>query len=262
VLSERMQGLQRSPPWGGDGVIDCMPSDSVSPTAPSEPRLTAIIPAWQEAATIAATVRSVRAAGFDEIIVVDGGSADATVELARAAGADRVLSVAPGRASQQNAGADLATGDVLCFLHADCRPDSRSGAALRKAFGHPEVCAASFVQRIDAPGWAYRWLEWGNLRRVLWWRMGYGDQGLCVRRTTFEVVGRFPPWPLMEDVALSLRLRGQGRWVVLSPPLVVSARRWERRGIVRQTLTNWLIVGLFACGVSPERLARLYRHVR
>lgn len=225
-------------------------------------RLSAIIPTWQEAATISTTIQAVRTAGFDEIIVVDGGSSDATVSQARAAGADRVLIVAPGRAVQQNAGAAIATGNVLCFLHADCLPDPHSGTALRDAFAAPEVSAASFVQRIDAPGWTYRLLEWGNLRRVLWWRMAYGDQGICVRRTVFEAVGQFPIWPLMEDVELSRRLRGQGRCVVLSPPLTVSPRRWQRRGIVRQTLTNWLLITLFACGVAPDRLVQLYRHVR
>jgi rSAM/selenodomain-associated transferase 2 len=223
-------------------------------------RLSAIIPALNEGPNIAAAITSARTAGVTEVIVVDGGSSDDTV--ANAAAADVVLSSPAGRAVQQNAGADAATGDVLWFLHADCRPHSDSGAAMRAALTDPKNIGGCFVQHIDACGFAYRLLEWGNRQRAQWWRMAYGDQGIFLRHDVFDAVGRFPEWPLMEDVELMRRLRGRGEFVLLFPPLTVSARRWQRRGIIRQTLLNWWLLRRFYRGEPPESLARYYRAIR
>lgn len=239
--------------------------------------ISVIIPTLNEAACIAETIKACRLADFDEIIVVDGGSQDDTI--AQASAADRVLTwpVQPqplsrsplaenlsglGRAVQQNWGALHSRGEILCFLHADCRPAPDSAAAIRSALTDPACLGGCFVQRIEAEGWPYRWLEAGNLRRVLWFGWAYGDQGLFIRRRFFEAVGGFPPWPLMEELELMRRLRGQGRWVVLREPLTISARRWKQRGIIRQTLRNWTLLALFAAGVSPHRLARSYPPIR
>ncbi|MDZ4686954.1 MAG: TIGR04283 family arsenosugar biosynthesis glycosyltransferase [Planctomycetaceae bacterium] len=223
-------------------------------------RLTAVIPTLNEAPHIAGAIASARTAEFDEIIVVDGGSTDDTV--ARASAADIVLSSPPSRATQQNLGAAAATGDVLCFLHADCRPHPDSGRAIRAALADETIIGGCFAQHIDALGWRYRLLEWGNRQRVLWRQMAYGDQGIFLCRDAFDTVGRFPDWPLMEDVELMRRLRGRGRFVVLPTPLTVSARRWQKRGVVRQTLLNWSLLWRFYRGASPEELARHYRAVR
>lgn len=235
----------------------CYMDDTLSPV-----RLSAIIPTWNEAVNIAGTVAAIRSAGFDEIVVVDGGSQDETVAMAEATGADHIIVSAPGRGHQQNRGAEVATGDVFCFLHADCVPHIDSGRRLRQEFADLSVSAACFIQQIDAEGWAYRLLEWGNLCRVLWWGSAYGDQGLCIRRKVFERLGGFPEWRLMEDVELCRRLRGQGRFRVLDVPLKVSARRWQKRGIIRQTLINWTLLTLFHLGVPPDDLARFYQHIR
>lgn len=223
-------------------------------------RLSVIIPALNEGPNIAATIASARVAGFDEIIIVDGGSTDDTV--ANAMIANVVLTSPSGRAIQQNRGAAAATGDVLCFLHADCRLHFDSGRMIRDVLRDEHVIGGCFRQRIDATGWKYRLLEWGNQQRVLWRQMAYGDQGIFLRRNVFDAVGRFPEWPLMEDVELMRRLRGRGRFVMLSAPLTVSARRWQKRGVVRQTLQNWSLLWRFYHGASPEELARSYRHVR
>jgi rSAM/selenodomain-associated transferase 2 len=223
-------------------------------------RLSAVIPALNEGPQIAAAVATARDAGFDEVLVVDGGSTDDTV--AQAAAADRVLLSEPGRAVQQNRGATQATGDVLCFLHADCRPHPDSGRAIRAALEDRRAIGGCFAQRIDDDSWPYRLLEWGNRQRVVWLRRAYGDQGIFVRRDVFERVGGFPEWRLMEDVELSRQLHRQGRFVVLPPRLTVSARRWQQRGIVRQTLHNWSLLLRYSCGTSPEVLAESYRAVR
>ena len=227
---------------------------------PSTLSVSVIIPTLNEAPRIAELIASTRQVGECEIIVVDGGSTDGTLE--RASSADIVLSSEPGRAKQQNAGAMASHGDALLFLHADCQLPTGAFDAIRAAMQDERTVGGCFQQRIAADGWAYRWLERGNAERVRWLGMAYGDQGIFVRRRVFEELGRFADVRLMEDVLLMKRLRRAGRFVLLDERLSVSARRWQRHGIVRQTLRNWLLLTLAMCGVSPNRLARFYSHAR
>lgn len=222
--------------------------------------ISVIIPTLNEAGRIAELITSTRQVGECEIIVIDGGSTDGTRE--RAASADIVLSSEPGRAKQQNAGAVASRGDVLLFLHADCQLPAGAFEAIRTAMQDERTVGGCFQQQIEADGWAYRWLERGNTGRVRWLGMAYGDQGIFVRRCVFEGLGRFADVKLMEDVLLMKRLGRAGRFVLLDERLSVSARRWQRHGIVRQTLRNWLFLALAMCGVSPNRLARFYPNTR
>lgn len=223
-------------------------------------RLSVIIPTLDEAERIADLIAHTRSLGECEIVVVDGGSVDGT--LALAAAADRCLTAPRGRARQQNAGAAASRGDVLLFLHADCRIEPGGFAAIRTALLDPETVGGCFRQVIDAPGWAYRLLERGNSCRVRCCRWAYGDQGIFVRRGVFERLGGFPEVGLMEDLWFMKRLKRAGRFRLLDAAIRVSARRWRRHGIVRQTLRNWMLIGLAHCGVSPDRLARFYTHHR
>lgn len=225
-------------------------------------RLSVIIPALREAANIAKAIACAQQLGSPalpvvDVIVVDGGSDDGTPELARQAGAT-VIASPPGRGGQQNRGAQAAAGDVFLFLHADNRLAAAAGEQMAAALADPAVQAGVFWQRIDEPGWGYRLIEYGNALRARWLGTPFGDQGLFVRREAFESCGGFPNVPLLEDVYLARRLRRLGRFALLPGPLQVSGRRWRRRGIVRQTLRNWLILLLAALGVSPQRLTRLY----
>jgi rSAM/selenodomain-associated transferase 2 len=219
-----------------------------------------IIPTLNEASCIAATIANLREQQPLEIIVVNGGSRDGTVELAR--GADQVLSVAPGRAAQMNAGAAAARGDHLLFWHADCKLQAGGLAALGCALRRPNVIAGCFSMRIDAEGVLYRAIDGCATARVRWTGIVYGDQGLFVRRADFVRLGGFPAVRFMEDVLISRRLRREGRVIVLPERIVVSPRRWQRVGIVRQTLRNWTLTGLALAGVSPDRLASHYPAVR
>ena len=227
---------------------------------PSTLSISIIIPTLNEAARIAELITATREVGECEIIVVDGGSTDGT--LARVTSADIVLSSEPGRAKQQNAGAMASHGEVLLFLHADCQLSAGAFEAIRAAMQDERTVGGCFRQRIEAEGWLYRWLERGNAWRVRWLGMAYGDQGIFIRKTVFEQLGRFPDVMLMEDVLLMKRLRRAGCFVLLDERLSVSARRWQRHGIVRQTLRNWLLLILVICGVSPNRLARFYPNTR
>jgi rSAM/selenodomain-associated transferase 2 len=221
-------------------------------------RVSVVVPALNEEPGIAAAVSSARSFGAAEVIVVDGGSQDATCRIAAEAGAE-VLSSLPGRAVQQNAGAVISSGEVLLFLHADCRLPSGGVEQIEAALEDPAVVGGSFRQRIEDRGWLYRWLERGNAWRAGWRQVPYGDQGLFVRRASFEAAGGFPEVPLMDDVMLARSLRRLGRLKLVEGPLEVDARRWQQRGVIRQTLRNWCLLTAWRLGVSPERLAEHYR---
>ncbi|RMG34903.1 MAG: glycosyltransferase [Planctomycetota bacterium] len=217
-----------------------------------------VIPTLNEAARLPVAVSSARAAGCVEVLVADGGSTDATASLAKTL-ACRLIETPRGRGIQQNAAARLAAGEVLLFLHADCRLPREALQQIDEAVHRFGATAGAFRQSIDAPGHLYRALETGNALRVRLFGLAYGDQAIFVRRDLFEAVGGFPEWPLMEDVGLMQRLRrARVRPVLLDGPVVVSARRWQRCGVVRQTLRNWSLLAAYFCGVSPRTLARFY----
>lgn len=221
-------------------------------------RISIVTPAWNEGGRIGRAVRSAIENGALDVIVVDGGSEDHTRAEAADAGAI-VIDSPRGRAKQQNAGAEVARGEVLLFLHADNWLAPGALEQVLAAFADPSVLVAAFRQRIEAAGCAYRLLEWGNAARVRWRAMAYGDQGICIRRATFERCGGFPSVGLMEDVLLMRAVRRLGRPVLLPGPLYVDARRWRRHGVVRQTLRNWSLLAAERCGVAPDRLAGWYR---
>jgi rSAM/selenodomain-associated transferase 2 len=234
------------------------------PPARGALRVSVVIPTWREADRIVATLEALAAQGPDEVIVVDGGSPDGTAD--RAAGAPtrpRVVRSGRGRGAQLRAGAAAASGDLLVFLHADCRLAPGALAALRRyAARHPRVPGGCFRMRITPGGRGIGVVERSaNLRAALI-AMPYGDQAMFARRGAYERVGGFPPWPLMEDVELARRLRRLGRLAVLPDRVVVSARRWERAGVLRQTLRNWRLITLWMLGVPADRLAPRYPTVR
>ena len=219
-----------------------------------------VIPALNEAACLAETIRSVRLENPCEILVVDGGSTDGTCEAAREA--DRVLRGPRGRAAQMNLGAAHASGEVLLFLHADCTLERGALRAAERRLGGRNVAAGCFRMRVTAPSPVYRLIDACATARVRLTGLVYGDQGLFVERRRFERLGGFPPLGFMEDVFLSRMLHRQGRMVVAPKRIFVSPRRWRRQGVVRQTLRNWTLTALAAGGVHPDRLAGFYPVVR
>ncbi len=223
-------------------------------------RLSVIVPALNEGRIIASCIGNIRqACGPDtDIIVVDGGSSDSTPEQAREAGA-RVLSVARGRASQMNAGAAVARGSLLLFLHADTRLPAGAGALVRCALHGDGVAWGRFdVQMVTTSPFLRLVALFMNLRSRLT-GVATGDQAVFVRRECFEQVRGFPVIALMEDIAMSRALRALQWPSCLSARVTISGRRWQRRGTLRTILLMWKLRWLYYRGVSPDRLAQLYR---
>ena len=217
--------------------------------------ITVVIPTLNEEQVIAKSVASAVAAGATAIVVSDGGSRDGTREVAVDAGASRVIQSARGRGVQLNAGAQLAETEFILFLHAD---NELSENALQQICENEKAAWGAFRQRIDSRRLVYRLLEWGNQWRVQWRAVPFGDQGIFVRRTLFEQMNGFAGIPLMEDVELSQRLRRIEKPVLLQGPLTINARRWEKHGVLRQTVKNWSIQYSYARGVSATDLAQKY----
>lgn len=103
---------------------------------------------------------------------------------------------------------------------------------------------------------------WLINRRTRWLRVPLGDQAQFATRETFERLGGFRDWPILEDLDFILRLRRLAGFTLIVEPVTTGARRFVEQGALRTVAINWLIWGLFLCGVSPHRLARLYRHIR
>jgi len=226
----------------------------------SSPTIAVVLPALNEARRIARRLEEHAAAGWArEIIVVDGGSEDDTTDLARAFTGVRVVAAARGRGPQMNAGAALATSDVVLFQHVDVAlpPDAPNHVA--RALGDAGVVAGAFRIRTVADAGRNRLGPLLRLadRRARRTRHPYGDQALFVRRNVFFDVGGFPDQPLMEDVEIARRLWRRGRIVTVDAEVLVSARRFLARPL-RSVVAMHLFPSLYRAGVSPTWLARLY----
>ena len=224
-------------------------------------RTSVVIPTLNEEKNVAACVGAAFGMGVSEVIVADGGSSDRTVNQAERAGA-MVVTARRGRGVQLNAGASIAGGDTLWFIHADCRLDPLALWEMGRALQDPAVIGGAFELKIDRPTPWLKVIEaTANLRSRLFGKP-YGDQAMFVRREIFEQVGGFPDWPLMEDVEMSRRLRRAGKLVIVRSPGVTSARRWLERGVLRTYLTMKVLQVAYYLGASPESLSGLYEKGR
>jgi len=225
-------------------------------------RLAIVVPTLDEEDTVRRYLPAALAAA-DEVVVSDGGSTDRTVEVARSLGA-RVVTGPPGRGVQLNRGALAAIeskADVLLFLHADTTLPPGGAEAVRAAAAQGAPGGAFFL-RFDADLPLQRLGSWLVNLRTRWLRVPLGDQAQWATRETFETLGGFPDWPLLEDVDFMGRLRRLPGFTIVEKPVTTGARRFLELGTVRTVAINWLIWLLFLCGASPHRLARLYRQIR
>ena len=223
-------------------------------------RLSIIIPALNEAAHIESTLRplqAMRGRGV-EVIVVDGGSTDGTRALAMPL-ADKVIEAERGRSRQMNAGAVVATGAALLFLHADSRLPEDGDDAISRALATPDRQWGRFDVAIDGAHFMLPVIAWFMNHRSRLTGIATGDQGIFVSRTAFEQVGRFPDQVLMEDVEFCRRMRKFCAPACLGQAKIITAgRRWEKHGVWRTIWLMWRLRFNYYCGASPESIHRAY----
>jgi len=233
--------------------------------------ISVIIPTLNEEQIIMATLAHTAALGFDELIVVDGGSLDQTPVLVEsyrrrtqspAQSPVRLVTAPCGRARQMNEGAKASGGEILLFLHADTQLPGDAKTMIDTTLADQRMVGGRFDVRFDRPS------MWGAIiSRMMNWRsrlsgIATGDQALFVRRPVFEQMGGVAGRPLMEDIDFSRRLKRKGATAALTATVTTSFRRWERHGPLRTILLMWALRFLYWIGISPSHLLEWYKAVR
>ncbi len=221
--------------------------------------LSIVVPVWMEAAGVVDTLEALqplRSAGH-EVIVVDASSTDGTARLASPL-ADRVVQSVKGRAVQMNAGASVAKGGVLLFLHADTRLPANVLNCLSEFF-YSGKAWGRFDVRLSGQGVVLRVIAWFMNQRSRLTGICTGDQVLFVRREVFEALHGFDSLPIMEDIEFSSRLRLVSRPFCIQKPVTTDSRRWEQGGVWRTIFLMWRLRWRYWRGESPETLAHSYR---
>jgi rSAM/selenodomain-associated transferase 2 len=230
---------------------------------PMDTMISIIIPVMNEAALIVqvlTTLQPLRAAGH-ELIVVDGDSEDDTRALSEPL-SDRLIRSPFGRSRQMNAGARVAIGEILLFLHADTFLPEGADRMIVEGMKRQGKSWGRFDVQLSGNHFFLRIIE-----GLMNWRsrltgIATGDQGIFVQRHLFETVGGFPDIDLMEDIALSNILKMYDRPICLRQRVLTSSRRWEEKGILRTILLMWRLRLSYFLGSDPRRLAQIYERLR
>lgn len=233
-----------------------------SPRLVHEVRFSIIIPVLGEQECIDVCLENLRTQGFvhsRQIIVVDGDPDGGTIYRIQD---DDVLCLksAAGRARQMNAGAAVAKGDILLFLHVDTTLPPDALEKISRVMATRRYVGGAFDLAIDSERLFLKYIAARASVRSRLNRIPYGDQAIFIDRTYFESLGGFKEIPIMEDVELMRRIKRDGRMIhILRDRVTTSARRWEAEGPLYTTLRNQCLMLLYYLGVSPERLSRFYR---
>ncbi len=219
-----------------------------------------IIPTLNEEESLQETLDSIHIQlGEKEVIIADGGSNDKTLKIAQESGC-KIIQGPPGRGSQLNKGADRAKGDFLLFLHADTTLPEGASTEILSLMNAPGTVAGSFHLTFKPSSKLLKLYSLCTSLNNSYFT--FGDQGFFMYRSAFYALGKFNPYPILEDVDLQARLRTMGRFVKSKLAVTTSSRRFLKHGIIRQQLLNLSIVAGFEAGIDPQTLARLYSDVR
>ena len=221
-----------------------------------------IVPVLHESDTINSLIEHLDRLEYDaghEIIVADGSPDRDTIQ---AIGRKSVIKiVAPkGRARQMNAGASVAKGEILIFLHADTELLRDALTKIDTAMAQTHYIGGAFELDIKSERFMFKLLSrWASIRCHLT-RIPYGDQAIFIKRDYFNTIGGYRDIPLMEDVELMRRIQRRGDKIcILRDRVTTSPRRWEQEGFIYVNLRNAALFTMYLLGVSPEKLASFYK---
>ncbi len=222
-------------------------------------KISIIIPVLNEVTLIAqnlSTLQPLRAAGH-ELIVVDGGSSDDTIALSEPL-ADQVIRCSRGRGRQLNAGAKIARGEILLFLHSDSLLPKGADQLIIREMEKSGRNWGRFDVRLSGRHFLFRLVELlMNLRSRITC-IATGDQAIFVKKKLFETVRGFPDIDLMEDISMSKFLKRYGPPLCLWQKVLTSGRRWQRNGILGTILLMWFLRLAYFYKADPARLAQIY----
>jgi rSAM/selenodomain-associated transferase 2 len=227
----------------------------------NQAKISIIIPTYNEERYIGKTIEYLQKHfPEEELIVVDGNSEDQTREIIKNKYPEVQLLhlLDKGRGTQMNAGVPYSKGHLLFFLHADTLPPANGRESILKVFQDKKVVAASFYLKFDQTTWPYRFLSFLSRWNVSF--ATYGDQGLIVRREVFGKINGYHSFPIFEDIEIQGRLRKMGRFVKINGPVTTSARRFQKKGLLRQLLLNAGLVLSWKMGIPPEKLGKYYTY--
>jgi rSAM/selenodomain-associated transferase 2 len=225
------------------------------------PRLSIVIPVRNDAEALGRTLDRLAALPDierAEIVVAAAPEPDPTERVA----AGRARVIRPGgstRAELMNAGAAVAGGEILFFLHADSFPPEGAVRLIERALDDPRTVGGAFEHLFDEPGFRLRAITWINRARYRITHNWYGDQGLFVRAEVFRALGGYGDLRLLEDLEFSRRLKRRGRSVLVPVPLRTSGRRFLARGPWRTFFLCWWLVARHTLGLDTERYAERWR---
>jgi len=225
-------------------------------------KLSIVIPVLNEADRINSLICHLQmqsSENFYEIIVVDGDPRGTTVKVIHDS---KVISIKAdqGRARQMNAGAAIAGGEVLLFLHADTLLPPKALNKISKVLENMKYVGGAFSLGIDSDRLLLKIVAARASMRSRINRIPYGDQAIFIRKSYFNKIGGFKDIPLMEDVDLMRRIKKRGDMIyIFRDQVMTSPRRWEKEGVVYTTIRNKVLVSLFFLGVGPEKLLKYYR---
>jgi rSAM/selenodomain-associated transferase 2 len=223
-----------------------------------------VIPTYNESATIESTLKKLLETlpSGDEVIIIDGESEDNTQEIVRTFTEVKLFSSRRGRSIQMNLGAQIAKNEYILFLHADNIVGPDCLKLLRDEIKSGRLSWGWFPIKLNSPKLAFKVLEAGANLRLKLTGTPLGDHGIFVKKEIFDKIGGFPETPIMEDLEFVRKIKRVTKGTQINCPIGTSVRRFERSGIIKTFITMWVLRFLYYSGMSTDKLARYYKHVR